>query len=150
MDSTRRQPFVRDGPSVTSSSVERIVVDASAVVELLLGGARAQAVRQVIGVASPAAPDLLNAEAISAFRRFEAAGVVGARRAWEAIALLADAPIERLTTAQLSLDVWRLRHNLSSHDATYVALAVALDCPLLTADHGITQAPDIGIPVVTV
>ena len=135
---------------MTSSSVERIVVDASAVVELLLGGSRARAVRQVIGVASPAAPDLLNAEVISAFRRFEASGVLGARRAGEAISRLADAPIERLTTAQLSLDVWRLRHNLTSYDATYVALAAALACPLLTADSGIARTPNMGIPVIAV
>ena len=135
---------------MTSSSVERTVIDASAVVELLLGGSRARVVRQVIAAASPAAPDLLNAEVISAFRRFEASGVLGARRAGEAISRLADAPIERLTTAQLSLDVWRLRHNLTSHDATYVALAAALDCPLLTADGGIARAPNMGIPVIEV
>ena len=135
---------------MTSSSVERIVIDASAVVELLLGGSRARAVRQVIGVASPAAPDLLNAEVISAFRRLEASGVIGARRAGEAILRLADAPIERLTTKQLTLDVWRLRHNLTSYDATYLALAAALDCPLLTADSAMARAPNIGVPVVGV
>lgn len=135
---------------MTSSSVERIVIDASAVVELLLGGSRARAVRQVIGVASPAAPDLLNAEVISAFRRLEASGVIGARRAGEAILRLADAPIERLTTKQLTLDVWRLRHNLTSYDATYVALAAALDCPLLTADGAMARAPDTGVAVVGV
>ncbi len=135
---------------MTSSSVERIVIDASAVVELLLGGSRARAVRQVIGVASPAAPDLLNAEVISAFRRLEAAGVIGARRAGEAILRLADAPIERLTTKQLTLDVWRLRHNLTSYDATYLALAAVLDCPLLTADGRMARAPNIGVPVVGV
>ncbi len=135
---------------MTSSSVERIVIDASAVVELLLGGRRARAVRQVIGVVNPAAPDLLNAEVISAFRRFEATGVIEARRAGEAILRLADAPIERLTTQHLSLDVWRLRHNLTSYDATYVALAAALDCPLLTADGGMARAPNIGVAVVGV
>ncbi len=55
-----------------------------------------------------------------------------------------------LTTKQLSLDVWRLRHNLTSYDATYVALAAALDCPLLTADGGMAQAPNIGVAVVGV
>jgi len=104
----------------------------------------------VIGAASPAAPDLLNAEVISAFRRFEASGLIGARRAGEAILRLADAPIERLTTKQLSLDVWRLRHNLTSYDATYVALAAALDCPLLTADGAMARTPNIGVAVIGV
>lgn len=133
-----------------SNLIERVVVDASAVVELLLGGDRARAVRQVIGDATLAAPDLLNAEVMSAFRRFEAAGAVEPRRAEEAILRLAEAPIERLTTAQLSLDVWRRRHNLTPYDATYVALAAALDCPLVTGDARITRSPNTGVAVIGV
>ena len=30
--------------------------------------------------------------------------------------------------------VWELRHNLSAHDAAYVALAEALRCPLVTGE----------------
>lgn len=104
--------------------------------------------RQVIGGASTAAPDLLNAEVMSAFRRFEAAGVVERRRAEEAILLLAEAPIERMTTTRLSLEVWRRRHNLTPYDATYVALAATLECPLLTAEGGIVQSPNPGVPVI--
>ena len=144
----RRQPCARSAARARSSSIERIVVDASAVVELLLGGGRARAVRRVIGGAVPAAPDLLNAEVISAFRRFEATGAVEQRRARDAILRLAEAPIERLTTAHLSLEVWHRRHNLTSYDATYLALAAALDCPLLTADTGIARSPRPGVPVI--
>ena len=36
---------------------------------------------------------------------------------------------------------WALRHNLSAYDACYVALAEALDCPLLTADARMALAP---------
>ena len=141
---------MRTAPSVKRSYHERLVLDASATVELLLGGRRAQAVRRVLEGARLVAPDLLNAEVISAFRRFEAAGAVEADRAAEAIERLADAPIERLPTTHLSLDVWRLRHNLSAYDATYVALAAALGCPLLTADEGIARAPGTAVAVVKV
>ena len=145
------RPYMRGGPSVRSSSYERFVIDASAAVELLLGGFRARAVRQIVGGgATLAAPDLLNAEVLSAFRRFEAAGAVEVNRAAQAIERLADAPIERLTTTDLAREVWGLRHNLSPYDATYVALAAALECPLLTADEGIARAPRTMVPVVKV
>lgn len=132
------------------SSYERLVTDASAVVELLLGAARAQALRQLVVGARLAAPDVLNAEVLSAFRRFEATGAVDAGRAAQAIERLSDAPIERLTTTHLIPEIWRLRRNLAPYDATYVALAAALDCPLLTADQGIARAPGTAVSVVTV
>lgn len=36
-----------------------------------------------------------------------------------------------------------VRGNLSFYDALYVALAEALDCPLVTADRRITGAPGL-------
>lgn len=37
--------------------------------------------------------------------------------------------------------MWELRDNLTAYDATYVALAEALDCKLLTADGRLAGAP---------
>ena len=36
--------------------------------------------------------------------------------------------------------VWALRHNLTAYDAWYVALAEALDCPLMTLDGRLSRA----------
>lgn len=36
--------------------------------------------------------------------------------------------------------MWALRQNLTAYDAAYVALAEALDCPLLTCDSRIQGA----------
>ncbi|MEJ7775578.1 MAG: hypothetical protein WKF72_12295 [Nocardioidaceae bacterium] len=36
---------------------------------------------------------------------------------------------------------WELRENLTVYDASYVALAEALEVPLLTADARIARAP---------
>ena len=36
--------------------------------------------------------------------------------------------------------VWELRSNLTSYDAWYVALAEALDCPLVTLDRKLSRA----------
>lgn len=42
--------------------------------------------------------------------------------------------------------MWRayeLRDNLTAYGAAYVALAEALDCPLVTADTRLAKAPEI-------
>jgi predicted nucleic acid-binding protein len=46
--------------------------------------------------------------------------------------------------------IWELRDNLSSYDATYVALAELLDCSLLTADGRLGRAPGLGCPITVV
>ena len=42
------------------------------------------------------------------------------------------------------LRVWSLRDNLTAYDAAYVALAEALDAPLLTRDRRLASAPGFG------
>ena len=37
--------------------------------------------------------------------------------------------------------IWALKQNLSAYDAAYVALAEALDAPLLTLDARLAAAP---------
>ena len=46
--------------------------------------------------------------------------------------------------------VWALRDNLSAYDATYVAVAEALNCPLLTADARLARAPGPECPITVV
>lgn len=117
---------------------------------MLLASSRGAAVEQIIGDAEIAAPDLCNAEVVHAFRRMEAAGLVGGERATAAIALLVDAPIERLATSHLVGAIWALRHNLSPYDATYVALARGLDCPLVTTDARLARAPGNEIEIIAI
>jgi predicted nucleic acid-binding protein len=45
--------------------------------------------------------------------------------------------------------VWELRDNLSAYDASYVALAEALQCNLVTADRRLSRAPTIRCAVLT-
>jgi predicted nucleic acid-binding protein len=45
--------------------------------------------------------------------------------------------------------VWELRDNLSAYDASYVALAEALNCNLVTADRRLSRAPMIRCAVLT-
>jgi predicted nucleic acid-binding protein len=39
------------------------------------------------------------------------------------------------------LRIWELRHNATAYDAAYIALAEALDAPLLTCDGAIGSVP---------
>jgi len=56
------------------------------------------------------------------------------------VADLADFPLRRYPHDLLLPRIWDLRNNLTAYDATYVALAEALDAPLLTRDRRLAAA----------
>jgi predicted nucleic acid-binding protein len=56
-------------------------------------------------------------------------------------------PIRRFRHTALWQDVWKLRRNLTAHDACYVALARQLRATLVTRDERIARAPGLGINV---
>jgi predicted nucleic acid-binding protein len=127
-----------------------VVVDASALVELLLQKERAPAVLQAVGTTNMAAPDVVNFEVVSAFRRMERTGELQADRAGLAVDDLLDAPLRRFPTLPLLPVVWELRANVSASNGCYVALARALRCPLVTGDRRLSRAPRLGVPLVVV
>jgi predicted nucleic acid-binding protein len=126
------------------------VVDASALVELLLQGEQAAAVAHAVRGTQMTAPDVVNPEVLSVLRRMERTGEVPPERARQAIADLLDAPVRRYATLPLLPVVWELRGSVSAYDACYVALARALGCPLVTGDLRLTRAPGLGVPLVAV
>ena len=121
-----------------------IVVDASAVLELLLHTPAAGVVAQRL--LDPAetlhAPHLLDVEVAQVLRRYAAAGEASVERCRQALADLADLPVTRYRHTVLLPRVWELRHSLTAYDATYVALAEALDATLVTGDQRLAQAPN--------
>lgn len=127
-----------------------VVVDASALVELLLQSERAPAVLQAVGRTEMVAPDGINPEVLSALRRLERIGELSAGRARQAIDDLLDAAVRRLPTLPLLPDAWMLRANVTSYDACYVALARNLRCPLITGDLKLSRAPELGVPLIIV
>lgn len=127
-----------------------IVIDASALVELLLVSGKSEAIAQAVGDSPLCAPDLASVELVQSLRGLERAGKVTASRAERALSRLNEGAVVRMPTAPLLHDVWSLRHNLSAYDACYVALARALRCPLLTADGPLTRAPHLGITLIAV
>ena len=74
-------------------------------------------------------------------RRYAAQGEIDARRGVQALSDLAAFPLRRYPHDLLLPRVWSLRHNLTAYDATYIALAEALDAPLLTRDERLAAAP---------
>jgi predicted nucleic acid-binding protein len=122
-----------------------LVVDASAVAELLLARPAGDAVARALRDHDfdLHAPHLLDVELLSVLRRVVAAGDATAERAGEAVADLLDLPIERYGHHILAPRIWELRENFSAYDATYVALAesVADDgASLVTADARMARA----------
>jgi predicted nucleic acid-binding protein len=122
-----------------------LVVDASAVAELLLGRPAAERIERHIAEHDYAlhAPHLLDVEVLSALRRVVASGDASASRAGEAVADLLDLPVERYPHDVLVPRAWELRDNFSAYDAAYVALAETLTdrgAPLLTADARLARA----------
>ena len=114
-----------------------IVVDASALLEALLRTPAAAAVEQRLFEAGQSlhAPHLLVVEVAQVVRRYAANGAIEAERGRMALFDLADFPIRRYPHGFLLSRVWQLRNNLTAYDAVYVALAEALDAPLLTRDR---------------
>jgi predicted nucleic acid-binding protein len=126
-----------------------LVIDASALVELLTRRALAGWVESRIVDEALLAPDLINAEVLTVLRRLERRGDLDGAQADAAAAQLIDAPIERVPTQPLIARVWRHRDNLTTYDACYVTLAEALACRLLTVDVRLARAPRLGIPVLS-
>lgn len=126
------------------------VVDASVVVDLLVAHPRATAVRAALDGIDGVAPTLLDAEVLHAITRYVRRGEMSDDRAQQALKFLIDADIDRFPIAPLVVDAWALRHNVSSYDAFYIALARSLGCPLVTCDRALARAPGLGITVTVI
>jgi len=113
-----------------------IVLDASAVLELLLGGERARPVEERLeGLEGPwQAPAHLDLEVAQVLRRWEAAGFLCPARARAGLELLAALPLFRHPLTPLLPRVWTRRPNLTAYDAAYLWLAADLRAPLVTFD----------------
>jgi predicted nucleic acid-binding protein len=126
------------------TSRPRVVCDASAVVALLLdaGDAGRWATEELRGT-ELLAPELLPFEVTNVIRRRELAGLVSADQAVQAHVDLLDLAIELWPCEALADRAWALRRNLSSYDASYVALAEFVGATLVTLDGRIAAAPGL-------
>ena len=120
-----------------------IVVDASALLEFLLQtplGTRVEA-RLFRYPDDFHSPHLADVEVTQGLRRLVRTGEVSPGRAAEAIADLADFDLHRHAHVDLLTRAWKLRDNITAYDAVYVALAEALEAPIVTCDAPLAKAP---------
>lgn len=115
-----------------------IVIDASAAVLGLLNDGDA---RSLLREGAVACPHLADSEVAHALRAQVLRGDVEADDARRAIETWGRLGIERIGAQGLLPRIWELRDNVSAYDATYVAVAEALEAPLVTADGRLARAP---------
>lgn len=120
-----------------------IVLDASILANVIgddgADGRRARS--EVRSARELAAPDLVDVETVAVLRRRWVAGAISDSRFVEAIDDLEAIELARYPTLPLMRRSYSLRANVTSYDATYIALAEALDCELLTGDRRLARAP---------
>jgi predicted nucleic acid-binding protein len=119
-----------------------IVVDAS-VLATALGddGADGDRARARLHGERLSAPGIVDLEVASVWRRQLKAGLIDSRRWQLALVDLSAIPLRRASHSALLARCWELGDNLTIYDASYVALAEALNVPLLTGDRRLASAP---------
>jgi len=119
-----------------------IVIDASAALELLLQTQKGMAVGDLALTTHERmhAPHLIDIEVTQTLRRLTLGKNLTVKRAEEALVDFSMLAVERHEHRSLMNRVWELREGLTAYDAVYVALAEALDAPLLTCDARLSRA----------
>ncbi len=127
-----------------------VVCDASAIVAVLLdAGEDGSWTTQRLAGAELFAPALMPFECANIIRRHELGGLIGADQAAQAHQDLLDLTVELWPYEALGPRIWQLRPNVTSYDAAYIALAEAIDAPLVTLDRRLRRAPGITCAVHT-
>jgi predicted nucleic acid-binding protein len=85
-------------------------------------------------------PHLLNIEVLNVLRRQTLRGILAEERGATVLQDLESIRMIRYPHAPLLERIWDLRGNLTAYDAAYIALAEALDAPLVTTDTWLVQA----------
>lgn len=124
-----------------------IVVDASAALAALLNDGQA---RQLIAAERLHVPHLVDSEIASGLRRLAQRDRLGAADGRWALQTWRRLAVTRYPVVGLFERIWEIRANLSAYDASYVALAEALNCALITADLRLSDTGQAQCPITVV
>lgn len=126
-----------------------IVVDSSALVDFLVGSTpTADRIRAQVRETRMAAPEGVDLECLSVLRGLVLSGKLAESEGDRAVELLAAMPLRRYPHTPLLDRIWERKHNAWPYDAAYVALAEALDVPLLTIDAKLARIPGLRCTVI--
>jgi predicted nucleic acid-binding protein len=95
------------------------------------------------------APELARAEATNILRRLERAKLITTPEANGAQDDLMQLDIDSFSFEPFADRIWELRHNVTSYDAWYVALAEALKLPLATLDEALSKSNGVACEFLT-
>lgn len=126
------------------------VVDASVVVAALVDAGRNGDWAEGILATGPLyAPELVGVEATNILRRLERAKQITSAEANAAHEDLMQLDLELFSFESFAIRIWELRHNVTSYDAWYVALAESLTLPLATLDEKLAKAKGVSCAFLT-
>lgn len=135
---------VRSWPArMTESPAELVVIDASVLVDLLVGtDYAAPAKKRLVGTVVHA-PAHMDAEVLSALGRLQRAEVLTTAGVDDALSALSAIPVTRHSVAELAAGAWARRADLRLTDALYIELAARLRVQVLTTDHRLARASSL-------
>jgi predicted nucleic acid-binding protein len=117
------------------------VVDASVLIAALVDpGPDGEWAERILAAGSLYAPELARVETANILRRLELAKKITTPEANAAYEDLMQLSMETLSFDPFARRIWELRHNVTSYDAWYVAIAEALELPLATLDERLSKA----------
>jgi predicted nucleic acid-binding protein len=126
------------------------VIDASVLVAALIDtGPHGVWAEDVLARGSLHAPELARAEATNMLRRLERAKLITTPEANGAQDDLMQLNIDSFSFEPFADRIWELRHNVTSYDAWYVALAEALKLPLATLDEALSKSNGVACEFLT-
>lgn len=121
-------------------SADSWVVDASVLVDLVIGGSSASACAEALTGHRLHAPAHFDVEVTSALARLHRSGLLTKVAAGRALAAFARAPVERHGLSELTSGAWKRSADLRVADAFYVELAHRLGTRVLTVDTRLARA----------
>lgn len=126
------------------------VVDSSVLVAALIdAGPHGVWAENVLEQGSLYAPELVCAEATNIFRRLERAKLITTPEANVAQEELMQLDIELFSFTPFADRIWELRHDVTSYDAWYVAIAEAIKLPLATLDGPLSRSSGVDCEFLT-
>lgn len=125
-----------------------LVIDSSVVVEILLRTTLGEKLASVISGTRLIAPELIDAEVLSALRGNVLRQTLTESEVIAALENLLDWPIKRGSNFGLTFDAWRYYQNVGPYDAFYLAVAHKNELPPITVDARLSRAPVTDVAVI--